>query len=162
MLSFRNFIVGLSRSLDFIAGLVLASTAFLVVANILGRALINRPILGTYEMVGFFTAAAVGLALARCAIENSHIAISFVTDKFPARLQYIFELLVGLPVFVFLAFTTYHLVLFANRIALSGEVAPTTQIIFYPFIYLLALGFFVLGLTVILKLAELVTGGVKK
>lgn len=156
---FKNLIVKFSRSIDFIAGLILAATALLIVTNILGRALLNRPILGTYEMVGYLTAAAIGLALARCAVENSHIAISFFTDRLPLRVQPLIEAIVGLPVFVFLCFTTYHLIIFGNRVAASGEVAPTTQYIFYPIIYILALGFFVLGLTVLLKLLQLLRRG---
>jgi TRAP-type C4-dicarboxylate transport system permease small subunit len=159
---FEALVVKVSRWLDLIAGLILSATAVLVVANILGRALLQRSILGTYEMVGFLTAAVVGLALARCAVENCHIAVGFIMERFPERLQRIVDIAVGLPVFFFLCFTTYNLVVYGARISATGEVAPTTQLIFYPFIYVVAIGFFVLALTVLLRMLKQLSGGEQK
>lgn len=158
----EKMIVKVSYGLDSLAGLILAATALLVVANILGRTLLQRSILGTYEMVGFLTAAVVGLALARCAVENSHIAIDFILDRLPVRLQRLVDSVFGIPVFLFLILTTYNLFVYGARIALSGEVSPTTKLIFYPFIYLVALGFLALALTVLLKLLQSVLGGEQK
>ncbi len=156
---FEMLITRISRFLDFAAGLILAVTAALIVANILARALLNTPILGTYEMVGFFTAGAVGLALARCALENSHIAVEFIMDRFPQPVQKIVQLITGLPVVGFMIFTAYNLFLYGVRIAESGEVSATTQMAFYPFIYMVALGFLALSLVLVLKLLQLFMGG---
>jgi TRAP-type C4-dicarboxylate transport system permease small subunit len=156
---FETMVIKISRAFDLLAGLILAATSFLIVVNILGRVIFNRPVIGTYEMVGFLTAAVVGLALARCAVENSHIAISFFTDKLPLRMQRYVEAAVGLPALVFLCFTAYNLFAYGSRMAASGVVSSTNQVLFYPFIYLLALGFFTLALTVLLQLAKLITGG---
>ncbi|MGB4563598.1 MAG: hypothetical protein WBJ00_02310 [Dethiobacteria bacterium] len=40
---------------------------------------------------------------------------------------------------------------YGQRVALSGEVAPTTGFPFHPFIYLVAFGFFILGLVELVK-----------
>lgn len=159
---FETLIDRISRFLDFAAGLILAATAALIVANILGRAILNTPILGTYEMVGFFTAGAVGLALARCALENSHIAVEFIMDRFPQPVQKVVQLITGIPVIGFIIFTAYNLFLYGARIAASGEVSPTTQMAFYPFIYMVALGFLALSLVLVLKLVQLFMGGEKQ
>jgi len=82
---FETIVIKSSRVLDLLAGVILAGTALLVVANIIGRTLLNLSILGTYEMVGFLTAAVVGLSLARCAVENSHIAIEFILERAVSR-----------------------------------------------------------------------------
>ncbi len=149
----------LSRGLDFLAGIILAATATLVVANILGRALLGQSILGTYEMVGFFTAAVVGLSLARCALENGHISVGFIVDKLPTQVQKIIDLFTGIPVVVFLFVLAYNLFKYGLQIAESGEVSSTTQMIFYPFIYMVGLGFLVLACTVFLKLFQKFAGG---
>ena len=158
---FEKIIVRFSRYLDLFAGVILAFTAILVVANILGRVLLKRPILGTYEMVGFMTAAVVGLALARCAVENSHIAITFITDKLPARIHNIIDVAVDLPSMIFLFFVAYNVFAYGTRMAASGVVSSTTQLAFYPFIYLVAVGFFTLALTVLVKLLKQLAGGEK-
>lgn len=156
---FEIAIIKISRLMDLLAGIILAATATLVVANILGRALLNSPILGTYELVGFLTAAVVGLALARCALENSHIAISFLTDKLPPSWQRFTELAVGLPAMVFLFFAAYNIFAYGSRLAASGVVSSTIRLPFYPFIFLVAVGFLMLAMTVLLSLFRQVAGG---
>lgn len=155
----ETVIVKLSRGLDFLAGMILAATATLVVANILGRALLGQSILGTYEMVGFFTAAVVGLSLSRCALENGHIAVGIFVEKLPESVQKVLHLVINIPVVIFLAVVAYNLYLYGSQIAASGEVSPTTQMIFHPFIYMVAFGFLVLALTVLLKLLQQFKGG---
>jgi len=162
MQHFEAVIVKISRLMDLLAGVILAATASLVVANILGRALFNRPILGTYELVGFLTAAVVGLALARCALENSHIAISFLTDKLPPSWQRFTEFAVDLPATVFLFFAAYNIFAYGSRLAASGVVSSTIRLPFYPFIYLVAAGFLMLAMTVLLSLIKQIGGGEAK
>ncbi len=152
----------ISRVLDSFSGVILAATALLIVANIVGRVLLQSSILGTYEMVGYLTAAVVGLALARCALESGHIAVGLVVERLPMRLQRFIELAWGFPVFIFICFVSYNLFTYGRSIALSGEVSPTTKLIYYPIIYLVALGFFVLALTVLLRLLHLFFGGEQK
>ncbi len=159
---FEAAIIKISRIMDLLAGIVLAATASLIVANILGRVLINRPILGTYELVGFLTAAVVGLALARCALENSHIAIGFLTDKLPPSWQRFIELAVGLPAMVFLFFAAFNIFVYGSRLASSGVVSSTIRLPFYPFIYLVAAGFLMLACTVLLSLLKQAAGGEAK
>ncbi len=152
-------VIKFNRALDFLAGVILAFTAILIVSNILGRALLGRSILGTYEMVGFLTAAVVGLALSRCALENGHIAVGFIVEKFPAGAQKIINLVISIPAMAFLALVAYNLFAYGSRVAVTGEVSPTTQIIFYPFIYVVAFGFLALALTVFFNLLRQFVGG---
>ncbi len=159
MQTFKKIVHASSRYIDILAGLILAGTAGLVVANILMRALFNRPIAGTYELVGYLTAAVIGLSLAHCAVQNSHIAVGFLVDRLPRLTQRFIEVIVNLPSFVFLCLIAWHMVDYANVIALSGRVSSTIQLPFYPFIYLVALGFLMLALVIALRLVESLFGG---
>jgi len=80
METFKAIVHTASRAIDGVAGLALGGVAVLVTANILLRALLNRPIVGTYELVGYLTAAVIGLSLAHCALQNSHIAVDFLVE----------------------------------------------------------------------------------
>lgn len=155
----ETIVIKSSRALDLLAGIILAGTALLVVANIIGRSLLNLSILGTYELVGFLTAAVVGLSLARCAVEDSHIAIEFILERFVLRTRRLIEIIFSVPSFLFLGFATYNLFVYGLRIAQTGEVSPTTQMIFYPFIYLVAVGFGMLTLVVFLRFLVMLRGG---
>ncbi len=159
---FENIMIKSSKICDLLAGLILAGTALLVTANVVGRTFFAYSILGTYEMVGFLTAAAVGLSLARCALENGHIAIEFIAEKFSPKVQRLTRLILGLPAMVFLFFAAYHLFAYGTRLARANEVSSTTQMIFYPYIYLVGLGFLLLALVVLMQFLRQLTGGGNK
>lgn len=141
--------------LDRLAGLILASVMLLVVANILLRSLFKRPILGTYELVGYCTAAAIGLSLAFCAAQGGHIAVGILVDRLPARMRTLIELCLNLPILGFLGLAAYQLFCHGKRVIASGEVSPTTELPFYPFIFLVAIGFLALTLVFMMRTATL-------
>lgn len=152
----------ISKLLDSIAGWCMASIMVLVVSNILLRTLFKRPILGTYEYVSFFTALVIGLALAYCAVQNSHIAISIITDRLPVKIQMIIEIVIDTIAFIFLSFSTWHIGIYAKSMAGSGEVSLTTKLPFYPFIYLVAFGMSILSLVVLANLISCLGKGGKR
>ncbi|HOP68912.1 MAG TPA: TRAP transporter small permease [Bacillota bacterium] len=140
-----------TRAADYIAGFLLLLVMGLVVANVALRVLFNGSILGTYEMVGYLTAASIGLALASCAVQNGHLAIELIVHRLPPRARKLIGPLFSLPAALFLLVAAYQLGRYGQRVALSGEVAPTTGFPFHPFIYLVAFGFFILGLVELVK-----------
>ncbi len=159
---FKHFTVKLSTYLDRAAGWLMASVMFLVVLNVILRTIFKSPILGTYEYVGFITAMFVGLSVAYCALQNFHIAVGFLLEKFPAKVQGIVDVLTGIISFVFLSLATWHIADYAGSMVITGEVSPTTRTPFYPFIYVVAFGFLVLSLVVLLKLIESIRKVVKE
>ncbi len=148
------FVTKLSRLLDKAAGWIMVAVMLLVVSNVLLRTIFGSPILGTYEYVGFLTATFIGLAIAYCALQNFHIAVGFILEKFPPQIQGIVEIFTGTISLLFLALSSWHIADFAGSMIASGEVSPTTRTPFYPFIYVVAFGFLVLCLVVFLKLIE--------
>ncbi|UNC93791.1 TRAP transporter small permease [Candidatus Contubernalis alkalaceticus] len=159
---FSGFVTKLSSFLDKIAGLVLVSVMFLVVANVILRELFKSPILGTYEYVGFFTASLIGLAIAYCALKDFHISVGFMLEKLSPGIQQLVEVFIGFISFIFLLFSSWHIMDYAGSMIASGEVSPTTRTPFYPFIYVVAVGFVALCLVVLLKLTESIRKVVKE
>lgn len=149
------------RFFDAIAGWSTFALMALVVANVLLREIFKKPILGTYEYVGFLAALVVGLALAYCAIQNSHIAVTFLVEKFPSKVQSVVEVAIGLLSIIFLVLAAWHTGIYAHSMAVTGEVSPTTKAVFYPYIYLVAFSLLLLAFAVLLKVIESVGKGVK-
>lgn len=144
-----------TKFLDQIAGLAIIAVMLLVVANVILRATVGRPILGTYEFVGFLTAIIIGLALAHCAFQNGHIAVDFIMKKFPDKVKVPVDFFIHLVSLVFLALSSLHTTNYARSMILTGEVSPTTKTPFYPFIYITALGLAVLCLVVLIRMISL-------
>ena len=125
----------------------------LVVSNIILR-LWGRPIEGTYEWIGFITAASIGLSLAYCAVQKGHIAVTFFVDKLAPRQQAGIEIIINLVSILFLLLAFWEGILYGKSMKISGEVALTTKVPFYPFIYLIAFGLLVLALVILVELFE--------
>lgn len=157
----ERFVFKLSQELDRIAGWSLVATMVLVIGNILLR-LLGHPIQGAYEWAGFLTALAIALALAYCAICNGHITITFLSERLPFRFQQVIELAINIIAFFFLALVSWQMGRYATSMVISGEVAPTTRLPFYPLIYLVAFGFLVFCLVILVNVGKVVRQVVRK
>lgn len=147
-----HWIKGISITLDKIAGFFIFSAMLLVVSNVLLRAVFNSPIKGTYELVGLFTAVAVGMGLAHCAYQDGHISVEFIMDVLSKRIQSIVHIFIHILSFCFWSFVVWHMFGYANETMHNGLVTSTSEVPIYPFIYLIALGLLVLCLVTLKKL----------
>lgn len=149
-----SLVKGLSSILDKLAGLCFFSVMLLIVANILLRTVFNQPILGTYELVGFLTAIGVALALANCAFQDGHIAVSFIMEHFSKKIQSLAAVFVNIVSLIMWTAAVWALEKFGSTMKVKGLVSPSAEIPVYPFIYLVALG--LLGLCLVLVFRSLV------
>ncbi|NLO38104.1 MAG: TRAP transporter small permease [Ruminiclostridium sp.] len=154
MKKLEGFVIKTSQILDNIAGWGIVATMTLVVVNILLRALVNKPIQGVYEVVGFLTAVVIAFGLAWCAIQKAHIAIEFIVEKMHMKLQKVIHTVTGGMIMVLLLFISYRVFLHGFKVIASGEVSATAQIPFYPFIFMVGLGFVLLFLVEFVNLVK--------
>ncbi|MHB8125231.1 MAG: TRAP transporter small permease [Desulfitobacteriaceae bacterium] len=137
--------------MDKLAGICIFSVMLLIVTNIILRVVFNHPILGTYELVGFLTAMGIGFALAHCAFQDGHIAVSFIMELFPQKIQSIVDILINAVSLMFWAGAVWYLGEFGQAMKMKGLVSPSAEIPVYPFIYLIALGLLGLSMVVLFK-----------
>lgn len=78
---------GISRLFAIGSGLMLIAMALMSVYSIVGRSLLDHPVLGDYEMVQMMSAVAVTMALPFCQMAGGHIIVDFFTVKLPPRLN---------------------------------------------------------------------------
>ncbi len=141
-----------SKILDRLAGMVVMSVMLLVVANVIFRTVFNNPIKGTYEVVGLLTAVAVALGLAHCSLQKGHIAVEFVTDKLPKKMQKAIMIINHFVALILWSSATWYLTKYALTMMAKGLVTPTSEIPVYPFIFLVAFGFLMLSLSILSNL----------
>jgi TRAP-type C4-dicarboxylate transport system permease small subunit len=126
----------------------------LAAANMIMRA-VGLPIPGSYELIGLLCALAAGMGLGYTQLAKGHVAITIVTDHFsPAagRVVEAFSHVVGAAFFGVAAWQTAA---WAASLARAGELSETLRIPFYPLVVVVALGFLVLALTLVLDLVAL-------
>ncbi len=133
----------ISRWLNWIAGAGLISMLSLVVFDIIGIKLFSQPIPGGIEIVAFLGVVVIGFAIAWTQVLKGHIQVDFIVMKISDRPRAVIDAvmtLFGIAFFVILGWQTW---VYAQSIQSSGEVSMTQQIPFFPFIYGLAVCYFV-------------------
>lgn len=129
------------RLLGEIAGWLLFACMLIVTLNVILRKIFGSPLLGTYEWVGILTAVMISLGLAYCAIVGGHIAIDFIVNKMKPGLQKMVAVICGVISCLVMGGVTVSIFQYAHKLALSGEVSPTTKIPYYIFVYVAGVGF---------------------
>lgn len=130
----------LSRIIDYVARILIGAIMVSVVGNVILRKL-GHPIDGTYELVGFLTATAIGLALANSEVREVHVTVTFLTERLSKKSQVITGIFINIIILILLTMVFGMMILYGKKMAITGEVGLTTEIPFYYFVYIIAFGF---------------------
>ncbi len=135
-----------------VAGWAIVISMILVVANIILRTVFKKPILGTYEYTGFLTAIVVGFSIAFCLVQDAHISIDFITQKFSKRAQNILGAATDSVMAVVMGVFTFYIFKYASKLMRSNSVSPTTQFPFYIVVFFVAVCFILLCLVLLVRI----------
>jgi len=147
------FATSLSRLMYVVAGVALAGSMFLTVADVFLRTL-KRPIVGTFELVGLLGALVVGFALPQTSRLQGHVLMDFVTSKAPAGIQRILQIITRILAMGLFVILGWNMVNLGNDFRRVGEVTPTLQLPIYPVAYGIALCCLVECLVLLLDMIE--------
>lgn len=145
MKSIVAFIYWLNRKALMIAGIFLGAMILLSCGNIFLR-IVWMPIKGTYELLGFFSAAVSGLALGYAQLEAAHTSVDILTSRYSAGAKKIMSAISNIVSCIFFAISGWQVCVYANTLRTSGEVTETLRIHYYPFTYIVGIGCMVLAL----------------
>jgi C4-dicarboxylate transporter, DctQ subunit len=121
-----------------VSGIALLFALFLTVLDVCLRNLFQKPIVGTFEMVGLSGVVIIGFAIPITSSLRSHIYVDFFLQWFSPRGQTILNVatrMLGIALFILIA---WNLTLYAKGLYVSGEVTLTRQLPFYPVAFGLA------------------------
>ena len=139
-----------------IAGLFLAAMILLSCGNIFLR-IVWMPIKGTYELLGFFSAVVAGLALGYAQLEKVHTSVDILTSHYPAWLKKIVTAINCCICCIFFVISGWQVLEWANTLRASGEVTETLRIHYYPFTFILGIGFLFLALAFFAQILTMFT-----
>jgi len=142
-----------SRHVNTIAGAAIMAMMLLTSADVVMR-LVDRPIPGTYEIIGFLGALAVAFALAHTSVEKGHIAVDLLVNLLPPRAQILLDAFGALTGTAIFGAITWQSALYAVDLRQSGEVSATLGMPVYPFAAGIAAGCALLCLVLIAEFAR--------
>ncbi|MHB9061666.1 MAG: TRAP transporter small permease, partial [Desulfobacteria bacterium] len=96
------------------------------------------------------TAGALGYTQKR----KDHIVVDILSDTFPAPVKRILDRVSWIMILVFFSIVSWQTFVYGKRLMLTGELSETLKIAYYPFVFLVGIGFAVLALTSFLDLVE--------
>jgi TRAP-type C4-dicarboxylate transport system permease small subunit len=134
------------------AGAVVAMMC-LTCADVILR-IFRLPIPGTYEIVGLLGSVVIAFSIGYTSVEKGHIAVEFLVQKFPVRVQTYIDTLNDLISMFLFGLITWQSIVYASDLQQSGEVSLTIQMPIYPFVYGIALGCGLLCLVLLLDFVK--------
>ena len=143
----------LRRALMIAGGVSLLALTLLATMNVALR-IFQVPLGGTYEVVSFLGAIVTAGALGYTQKRKDHIVVDILSEKFPAPVKRVLDRVSYALILVFFSVVSWQTFVCGKRLMQTGELSETLKIAYYPFVFLVSLGFAVLALTIFLDLIE--------
>jgi TRAP-type C4-dicarboxylate transport system permease small subunit len=128
----------LSKWFSWIGGIALLLLTGIACANMLMRPM-GIPIAGAYELVGFFGALVVALPLGYAQVTRSHISVDILAVRYSKRTNQIMNAISSFLCMIFFILVAWQTADYATTIWRRSETSETLRIIYYPFVYIVAL-----------------------
>ena len=149
----ERFSEQLRKVLMIAGGVSLLALTLLATMNVALR-IFQVPVSGTYEVVSFLGAIVTAGALGYTQKRKDHIVVDILSEKFPAPVKRALDRVSYAILLVFFSIVSWQTFVYGKRLLLTGELSETLKITYYPFVFLVSLGFAVLALTIFLDLVE--------
>ena len=146
--SFEKMSVFLNKILMVVGGVAVLALMALATINV-GLRMFGAPFRGTYEFVGFLGAIVIAFALGYTQKRKDHIVVDILTEKFPKQVNRILDGISYFVTMIFFALVSWQVFVWGVKIWKSQEVSETLKVIYYPFIFSVAVGFAAFSLTLL-------------
>lgn len=141
----EKFFVEVSEKLNTLASISVIVVMIITVVDVLLRRFM-MPIPGAYDLISLISSFIISFSLGYTSVQKGHIAVEFIFQKLPEKAARIVASVNDLCVSVFCAVVCWQSLSFAIRSMRAGEVSPTIKMPFYPFIFGIAIGAFLLSI----------------
>jgi TRAP-type C4-dicarboxylate transport system permease small subunit len=145
----------LAELLAILAGLLLTFITLMTCASLLGRHLLQTPLVGDFELTGLATGAAIALFMPYCQATGGHIIVDFFTARLGASAQSRLDRLGALGVALVFALLAWRTVLGGLN---SYQTHSETQILGFPEWWAYAAMVPAFALTALIALGQMLFG----
>jgi len=124
----------------FLGSIVLFALMLLTTADVIGRYLFNKPILGVLELTQFMMVCLVFLGMIYTQAENGHISVDILASRCSSKIRTILFLFNNALSFSILLLISLKSFTYAMEIRMAQEISTTLGIPVYPFILIPVIG----------------------
>lgn len=153
---FKDITDKLSYATLTVAGIALIASMLLVVYNAIIRNFTD-PIAGTPEIAGLLGMIAITFSLAYTQKEKGNVGINILTEKLGKTAQNVIYLIVSLLSLAFFTLVSVKLVDYGLDLIQHKVYLQTTGFAVYPFVLIMAVGFFGLVIQLLYQVTEAIS-----
>jgi len=152
---FHRWVRSISKAMAMIAGGLVFVMMILVVLDVGGRFILNKPLYGATEIVTGLGVMVTFLALVYVQVQKRHISIDTIKAKLPERAQVIIDFIMLIAILLIVSVVSWRLIDAATYSWLTGEASPgLVQVPNAPIRTILAIGFVVLSIIIFNQIIE--------
>jgi len=149
---YEKRIAGILRVLGYAGMAFVVAMMTLTVVHAVGRYAFNKPILGLVEMSSFMLVIVIFLAGAYTQVVKGHIRVGVVVDRFSERTQAIIDSGTYILCLALAIVALWQAVVRGIYIMEAGYVSIVLGIPHFPFLFIVALGWGIFGLAILMHL----------
>lgn len=158
----KRLVTAVLRRAHYGAVAFLALMMILTVVHVVGRYAFNSPIPGFLELSSFMLILAIFFAGAHTMVVKGHIDIGMLVERFPVRTQAIVGSIVYLLCLMFTVLAAWQSFVRGTYLLNPALTTSILHIPVSPFMYIIGIGWALLGLAVLMQLIDFVLRAVKK
>jgi TRAP-type C4-dicarboxylate transport system permease small subunit len=152
----------LCRVLTYTAAAILGLSIFYIALGVIARYIFNRPFRGDFEIIVLCAGIVGSFGLAYALMEDAHIRIDIVTQRFPRRPRLVLNVVTYFFGFAFWGIIAWASTIYAFQYKASNWTTGLWEIPQYPFAFAVSAGIYVLCLVFVWKLVKSVAEVAKK
>lgn len=138
-----------NEGLAWAAAFILAAMMLFAVADMVLRGF-GITVAGSYEVVGWLSAAAMALALGTVQRHRGHVAMELMVVKLGQRSRAVVETLMALMSLLLFVAVAWYVARYGRVLHETGSLSETLRVIVHPWVYLVAVGCAGLALALLL------------
>jgi C4-dicarboxylate transporter DctM subunit len=112
----------------------------IVTANVIGRYLFRRPLIGTVEVEEFMLLVLVFFGIGYAQIKKRHVSITTLVDRLPRKAQLVINNVTFLPSLIAFSLITWQSLVMAETYRSKGVSSLFLEVPLWPFLWVLAIG----------------------
>lgn len=152
----------ISRSINSVAAGILIAMMFLTAADVLLRYIFNRPLTGALELTEFMMVSIVAFSAAYCVYLKGHVRVELVISRFSTRVQAVMNSITYLLSLGLFSLITWQGFLYIKAILNDKLTSAVLLVPIFPFVAILAFGFIVFVLMLLVDCIKFISQAVKQ
>lgn len=135
---FSKIVFFIGDKIGILANIALVANMGIIVYNVLGRVVFNKPLGGLVDMVSVIFALTVALSISYTEKENGHIKMDLLIQKLPRMGKIVLHTVTGVFAMAVLALLTYMMYYYAGKTLAAHNITMTVGIPIFPFVAVIA------------------------